>query len=92
MSECDQLVGVVLSLNQLLGESGSKPVLKQLLSMSLLEASECLVRCGFDRSRLSELGLTEEMAYYLDVKCAGGEPGLAPSGARRVPYLRLVGS
>jgi hypothetical protein len=94
MSECNQLVGVVLSLTELVGETGPKTVLHQLLSMALLEASECLVRGGFDPARLGELGLTEEMAYYLDVKCqaSGGGASLLPQRARRVPYLRLVGS
>jgi hypothetical protein len=93
MSECDQLVGVVLSLTELVGETGPKTVLQQLLSMALLEASECLVRGGFEPSRLTELGLTEDMAYYLDVKCQSGSgPGRLAQAARRVPYLRLVGS
>jgi hypothetical protein len=94
MSECDQLVGVVLSLTELVGETGPKTVLHQLLSMALLEASECLVRGGFDPSRLGELGLTEDVAYYLDVKCqtAANDSGHVPQAACRVPYLRLVGS
>ena len=94
MSECDQLVGVVLSLTELLRETSTKPVLSQLLGMALLEASECLVRCGFEPSGLTELGITEEMIYYLDVKSrpAGPDLGLIQQAARRVPYLRLVGS
>ncbi|MEA2856928.1 MAG: hypothetical protein QOH98_1249 [Methylobacteriaceae bacterium] len=94
MSERDQLVGVVLSLTELVGQTGPKTVLQQLLSMALLEASECLVRGGFEPSRLTELGLTEDMAYYLDVKCQSGSggPGRLAQAARRVPYLRLVGS
>lgn len=94
MSDRDQLVGIVLSLTELLRETDPKTVLHQLLSMALLEASERLVRGGFDPSRLGELGLTEDMAYYLDVKCqaAANDSGHAQQAARRVPYLRLVGS
>ena len=47
MSERENLTGIVLSLNELVAATSSKPTLNQLLSMALIEASECLVRAGF---------------------------------------------
>lgn len=94
MSERDRLVGVVQSLTGALKTTQSKPILNQLVSMAVLEASECLVRAGFEPARLNELGVAEELAYYVDAKYRppGGKmaPGRTPSGG--VPHLRLVGS
>jgi hypothetical protein len=93
MSECDRLVGVVQSLAEALEATRSKPTLNQLVSMAVLEASECLVRAGFEPTRLNELGVAEELAYFVDAKYRSrGE--LRPDGrpSRGGPHLRLVGS
>jgi hypothetical protein len=94
MSERDRLVGVVQSLTEALQATQSKPILNQLVSMAVLEASECLVRAGFEPARLNELGVAEELAYFVDAKyrISGGTVGPGGSPARGVPHLRLVGS
>ena len=93
MNERDYLIAVVQSLTDVLEATRSKPMLHQLVSMAVLEASEGLVRAGFEPARLNDLGVAEELAYFVDAKScvANGNigPGDAPS---RVPYLRLVGS
>jgi hypothetical protein len=94
MSECDRLVGVVQSLTRALAAIQSKPVLNQLVRMAVLEALECLVDAGFDPARLSELGVAEELAYFVDAKYRHADGQVSPAGApvRRGPHLRLVGS
>ncbi|MEA2838893.1 MAG: hypothetical protein QOF41_223 [Methylobacteriaceae bacterium] len=94
MRERDRLVGVVQSLTVAVEATRSKPVLNQLVSIALLEASECLVREGFETARLGELGVTEAVAYFLDAKCQPPNGRTGPGGmpGRRAPYLRLVGS
>lgn len=92
MNERDHLIAVVQSLTDVLEATKSKPMLHQLVSMAVLEASEGLVRAGFEPARLNDLGVAEELAYFVAKSCvANGNigPGDAPS---RVPYLRLVGS
>ena len=93
MNERDHLIAVVQSLTDVLEATRSKPMLHQLVSMAVLEASEGLGCCaGFEPARLNDLGVAEELAYFVDAKsCVAGNiaPGDAPS---RVPYLRLVGS
>jgi hypothetical protein len=93
MNERD-LVGIVQSLTEALEATRSKPMLNRLVGMALLEALECLVREGFESARLSELGVAEEVAYFVD---AGYRPSpTGPGGAgmpgRGGPHLRLVGS
>jgi hypothetical protein len=94
MRERDRLVGVVQSLTEAVEATRSKPVLNQLVSIALLEASECLVREGFETARLGELGVTEAVAYFLDAKCQppNGRTSAASMPSRGAPYLRLVGS
>jgi hypothetical protein len=95
MSERDRLIGVVQSLTRVLDATQSKPMLHGLVSMALIEASEDLVREGFEPARLCELGVIEEVAYLLDAECLppGGRGTAAPPGqGRGVPHLRLVGA
>jgi hypothetical protein len=95
MSECNRLIGVVQSLTGVLEATRSKPMLHQLISMALVEASEDLVRGGFEPAKLCELGVVEDVAYALDAeRRPRPEAGAAgsPSPGRGVPYLRLVGS
>ena|SRR5206468_1764891 len=97
MSECDRLIGVVQSLTGVLEATRSKPMLYQLVSMALVEASEDLVRRGFEPARLCELGVVEDVAYLLDAQCQPPRiPGTTgtprPGRGRGVPHLRLVGS
>ena len=49
MNERDHLIAVVQSLTDVLEATRSKPMLHQLVSMAVLEASEGLVRAGFER-------------------------------------------
>ena len=96
MSECDRLIGVVQSLTGIVEATRSKPLLHQLLSMALIEASEDLVRGGFEPAGLCELGVREELAYLIDAerRSSATRPSAAdasPEG-RRGPHLRLVGS
>jgi hypothetical protein len=94
MSECDRLIQVVQSLTDVVEATRSKPMLHQLVSMALVEASEVLVRAGFEPARLNDLGVAEDVSYFMDAKYralrAGAETVAAP--ARGCPYLRLVGS
>lgn len=94
MSECDHLVRVVQSLTNTLEATRSKPMLNQLVSMAVLEASECLVRAGFDPARLNELGVAEELAYFFDAEHGASDQPIGWRGtpSRRGTYLRLVGS
>jgi hypothetical protein len=95
MSECDRLIGVVQSLTGVLEATRSKPMLHQLVSMALVEASENLVRGGFEPAKLCELGVIEDVAYVIDAeRRPRPEAGAAstPTPRRGVPYLRLVGS
>ncbi len=91
MSEREGLIGIVQSLATLLEATASKPVLNQLLGMALLEASEGLVRAGFEPAKLNDLGVAEDVAYFFDAKYRTPGSNSGPSGPRRrVPYLRLV--
>jgi hypothetical protein len=93
MSECDRLIGVVQSLTGVLEATRSKPMLHQLVSMALVEASEDLVRTGFEPARLCELGVIEEVAYLLDAECRPSPTGPGTAGTPtpvRGPHLRLV--
>jgi hypothetical protein len=94
MSECENLAGIVLSLNELVAATSAKPTLNQLLGMALIEASECLVRAGFAPEMLGQLGLDEEVSYFLDAKYgpADARPRTGACRSRGRPYLRLVGA
>ncbi len=91
MSEREGLIGVVQSLATLLEATASTPVLNHLLGMALLEASEGLVRAGFEPTKLNDLGVAEDVAYFFDAKYrpSGSNSG-PPVPPRGVPYLRLV--
>lgn len=89
MSEREGLIGVVQSLTTLLEATASTPVLNHLLGMALLEASEGLVRAGFEPTKLNDLGVAEDVAYFFDAKYRPSNSNSGPS-PRRVPYLRLV--
>jgi hypothetical protein len=92
MSESDRLIEVVQSLTDALAAARSKPVLYQLTSMAVLEAAEGLVQAGFEPARLHELGVPEDMAYFLDAKWRPLHRGPASAGSasRGTPHLRLV--
>jgi hypothetical protein len=94
MSECDRLVGILLSLKELVDATQAKSTLNQLVNMAFVEASECLVRAGFEPARLGELEVADELGYFLDAKYRPShtEPGTAGAGSRGGPHLRLVGS
>jgi hypothetical protein len=94
MRERDRLAGVVQSLTEAAGATRSNPVLNQLIGIAVLEASECLVRGGFEAARLKELGVAEEMVYFIDAKHRPAPAGARAAGmpGRDRPYLRLVGS
>ena len=95
MSECDRLIEIVQTLTGVLEAARSKPVLHQLVSMALVEASADLVRRGFEPTRLCELGVLDEVAYLLDAELrparGADSPGEGRTG-RGVPHLRLVGA
>lgn len=91
MSERDRLVAIVQSLTRVRQATQSNPLLRQLIGMAVLEASECLVRAGFEPEGLPYLGVDEEIAYLVEVKrpsCASGSG--TPGPARGIPHLRLV--
>jgi hypothetical protein len=94
MRERDRLVGIVQSLTEALEATRYKPLLNQLLGMALLEASECLVREGFEPARLNQLGVAEDVVYFVDAKYRPSPGGPAAVAMPRCggPYLRLVGS
>jgi hypothetical protein len=94
MKECDRLVAMLVSLQELIDAAASKSTLKQLLTMAYVETSECLVRAGFEAEKLAELGVADEVGYFLDAKYrdANPQPGSAGARARGGPHLRLVGA
>ena len=92
MSETRRLVRVVLSLVETLEATRQDPMLNQLVGMGILEASECLVREGFDPDGLPDLGVSEEVAYLIAAKFRPSKAGPGFNGrSRGVPHLRLVG-
>jgi hypothetical protein len=88
------LSGIVRSITGIAEATRSKPMLYQLLSMAVLEASESLVQAGFKPERLHELGVADEVAYFVEAKYRGGgaaDDGTAPPSPG-TPYLRLIGA
>jgi hypothetical protein len=91
MKERDHLITVVQSLTDVLEATRSKPMLHQLVNMAVLEASEGLVRAGFEPARLNDLGVADELAYLIDAQYCVGSSNIGPGDAPPpVPYLRLV--
>jgi hypothetical protein len=92
MSETRRLVRVVLSLVETLEATRQDAMLNQLVGMAVLEASECLVQEGFDADGLSDLGVSEEVAYLIAAKFRPSRDGPGSNGrSQGVPHLRLVG-
>jgi hypothetical protein len=94
MSEPDDLIKIVQSLAENLKAAGTRSMLRQLLGITLLEAAECLVREGFEAARLNELGVPDDVIYFVDAKyrpSAGGS-AVRSMPVRIGPHLRLVGA
>jgi len=60
--------------------------------MAILEASECLVRAGFEPDGLVELGVAEEIVYLIGAEQHSATAPGTTAPPRGIPRLRLVGS
>jgi hypothetical protein len=92
MSETHRLVNIVLSLVDARAATRQNPVLNQLVGMAILEASECLVRAGFEPDGLVELGVAEEIVYLIGAERHSATAPGTTAPPRGIPRLRLVGS